>query len=81
MRVGLVTRDYPPRYGGMATYVEALARHLRALGVEVEVFVGGGDVGTLFLARSLSSRDFNVIRGECSLWGASVISADSGDCV
>jgi glycosyltransferase involved in cell wall biosynthesis len=75
MRVGLVTRDYPPRYGGMATYVEALARHLRALGVEVEVFVGGGDVGTLFLARSLSSRDFNVIHVASAPYGGLASSA------
>lgn len=74
MRVGLVTRDYPPRYGGMATYVEALARHLRALGVEVEVFVGGGDVGTLFLARSLSSRDFDVIHVASAPYGGLVSS-------
>ena len=74
MRVGLVTRDYPPRYGGMATYVEALARHLRALGVEVEVFVGGGDVGTLFLARSLSSRDYDVIHVASAPYGGLVSS-------
>jgi glycosyltransferase involved in cell wall biosynthesis len=58
----------------MATYVEALARHLRALGVEVEVFVGGGDVGTLFLARSLSSRDFDVIHVASAPYGGLVSS-------
>jgi len=74
MRVGLVTRDYPPRYGGMATYVEALARHLRVLGVEVEVFVGGDDIGTLFLARSLSSQDFDVIHVVSAPYGGLVSS-------
>ncbi|WP_225847153.1 glycogen synthase [Streptomyces sp. HPF1205] len=45
MKVGLLTREYPPDvYGGAGVHVEFLARHLRALAdVEVHCWGRGGD--------------------------------------
>ncbi|MFB6981006.1 glycogen synthase [Streptomyces scopuliridis] len=43
MRIGLLTREYPPEvYGGAGVHVEFLARELRAL-TELEVHCWGGD--------------------------------------
>ena len=50
MKITLVTRDYPPKIGGVATYAYQVAKHLQDLGAEVRMVVRGGDIRTLWAA-------------------------------
>ena len=49
MKVAILTRDYPPAIGGIATHVEGLVNALRRMGVEADIYVGSHDVRTLLL--------------------------------
>src|SRR5690242_4706310 len=47
MRIGILTREWPPEvYGGAGVHVEYLTRSLRAL-VDVDVHAFGGDGATV----------------------------------
>src|SRR5579872_5610219 len=44
MKVAILTRDYPPAIGGIATHVEGLVKALGRLAVDADVFVGSNDI-------------------------------------
>ena len=68
----MLTRDYPPAIGGIATHVEGLVRALRARGVEVDVFVGSNDVKTLLFPFGISLKDYDVLHAQSPPYGAFV---------
>jgi glycosyltransferase involved in cell wall biosynthesis len=63
LRVAILTRDYPPDIGGIPKHVYNLARKLRELSVDVEVFKGSSDAGTLLapLRKTLREGDHDLI--------------------
>jgi glycosyltransferase involved in cell wall biosynthesis len=45
----MITRDFLPKYSGIATHTNELVKSLRNLGVEVDVLKGRSDLRTMFL--------------------------------
>jgi glycosyltransferase involved in cell wall biosynthesis len=72
MRVAILTRDYPPAIGGIATHVHGLVSALRARGVEADLFVGGNDVKTLLLPFDIPIKRYDVVHVQSSPYGAFV---------
>lgn len=68
----MLTRDFPPKIGGIATYVSALARHLRAIGVEIDVFAGSSDSKTILLPLMKSFREYDLVHVQSSPYGVFV---------
>src|SRR5229473_7338038 len=75
MKVAILTRDYPPAIGGIATHVEGLVKGLARLGVEVELNVGSNDVKTLLLPFDLPLKEYDVVHVQSLPYGAFVIGA------
>jgi len=75
MRVAVLTRDYPPAIGGIATHVESLVKALRGLGVEVDLFVGSNDVKTLLLPFDMPIGEYDVVHAQSLPYGAFVFGA------
>jgi glycosyltransferase involved in cell wall biosynthesis len=75
MRVAILTRDYPPTIGGIATHVEGLVKALRRLGVEADLYVGSNDVKTLLLPFDMPMRDYDVVHVQSLPYGAFVFGA------
>jgi glycosyltransferase involved in cell wall biosynthesis len=75
MRVAILTRDYPPAIGGIATHVEGLVKALRRLGVEADLFVGSNDVKTLLLPFDIPIKDYDVVHVQSLPYGAFVFGA------
>jgi glycosyltransferase involved in cell wall biosynthesis len=73
MKVAILTRDYPPAIGGIATHVEGLVKGLKRLGVEVELRVGSNDVKTLLLPFDLPLKEFDVVHVQSLPYGAFVV--------
>jgi glycosyltransferase involved in cell wall biosynthesis len=67
MRVAMLSRDYPPTTGGIPTHARAIVEGVRKTGVEVDVFEGRSDLGTLFLPyrkrKTLAGYDLVHIQG------------------
>jgi len=72
MKVAILTRDYPPAIGGIATHVEGLVKALRQVGVEADVYVGSNDVKTLLLPFDIPLRDYDVVHVQSLPYGAFV---------
>lgn len=72
MRVAILTRDYPPAIGGIATHVEGLVKALKPLGIEADVYVGKHDVRTLLLPFDIPLRDYDVVHAQSLPYGAFV---------
>ncbi len=72
MRVAILTRDYPPSVGGIATHVEGLVKALKKKGVEVGLYVGGTDVGTLLLPFDIPLQSYDVVHVQSLPYGAFV---------
>lgn len=72
MRVAILTRDYPPTIGGVATHVEGLLKALRRVGVEVDLYVGRNDVRTLLLPFGIPLRNYDVVHVQSLPYGAFV---------
>jgi glycosyltransferase involved in cell wall biosynthesis len=72
IKVAMITRDYPPDIGGIATYVSNLATHLRRHGIRVDVYRGGADGRTAVMgaARSLRAGDYDVLHMQSLPYGA-----------
>jgi glycosyltransferase involved in cell wall biosynthesis len=70
MRVAILTRDYPPAIGGIATHVEGLLKALRRLGVEADLYIGSNDVKTLLLPFDIPLRDYDVVHAQSLPYGA-----------
>src|SRR5437879_11505036 len=73
MRVAILTRDYPPAFGGVATHVDGIVRALRRLGTDVDVFVGGNNFRTALLPLIKSLRQYDIVHVQSSPYGAFVI--------
>lgn len=72
MKVAIITRDYPPAIGGIATHVEGLVKALRRLGVEVDLYVGKHDVRTLLLPFDIPLKEYDVVHVQSLPYGAFV---------
>lgn len=72
MKVAIITRDYPPAIGGIATHVEGLVKALRRLGVEADVYVGKHDVRTLLLPFDIPLKEYDVVHVQSLPYGAFV---------
>jgi glycosyltransferase involved in cell wall biosynthesis len=75
MRVAILTRDYPPAIGGIATHVAGLVKALRPLGVEADIYVGSNDVKTLLLPFDIPVKDYDVVHVQSLPYGAFVFGA------
>jgi glycosyltransferase involved in cell wall biosynthesis len=75
MKVAILTRDYPPAIGGIATHVEGLVGALRRRGVEADVYVGSNDVKTLLLPFDIPVREYDVVHVQSLPYGAFVYGA------
>ena len=73
MKVAILTRDYPPAIGGIATHVEGLVGALRRRGVEADVFVGSNDVKTLLLPFDIPLKRYDVVHVQSAPYGAFVV--------
>ena len=73
MKVAILTRDYPPAIGGIATHVEGLVKALRRLAVEAEVYVGSNDVKTLLLPFDMPLKEYDVVHVQSLPYGAFVV--------
>jgi len=65
----MLTRDYPPRTGGIAVHSEALVTQLTAMGVTVDVFVGGSDLGTTLLPLKSDFDRYDIVHVQSSPYG------------
>lgn len=72
MRIAVLTRDYPPTIGGIATHVEGLVKALRRNGVEVDVYVGDNDVKTLLLPFDIPIGHYDLVHVQSLPYGAFV---------
>src|SRR5579862_7945991 len=72
MKVAILTRDYPPAIGGIATHVERLVVALRRLGVDADLYVGYNDVKTLLLPFDMPLKDYDLIHVQSLPYGAFV---------
>jgi glycosyltransferase involved in cell wall biosynthesis len=68
----MVTRDYPPKVGGIATYAWHLSKELEGLGVDVDVFSGSSDAGTLLLTLRKDFGDYDLVHVLSAPYGALV---------
>jgi len=75
MKVAILTRDYPPAIGGIATHVEGLLKALRRVGVEADLYVGSNDVKTLLLPFDMPIRDYDAVHVQSVPYGAFVFGA------
>jgi glycosyltransferase involved in cell wall biosynthesis len=75
MRVAILTRDYPPAIGGIATHVAGLVKALRRLGVEADLYVGSNDVKTLLLPFDMPIKDYDAVHVQSLPYGAFVFGA------
>lgn len=68
----MVTRDYPPKVGGIPSHAKALVDSLSKFGVEVKIFEGGGDISTLLLPREaeVNSPSFDLLHVQSTPYGA-----------
>jgi glycosyltransferase involved in cell wall biosynthesis len=72
MRVAVITRDYPPAIGGIATHVEGLVKALRQAGVETDLYVGSHDVRTLLLPFDVPLKGYDIVHVQSLPYGAFV---------
>jgi glycosyltransferase involved in cell wall biosynthesis len=72
MKVAILTRDYPPAIGGIATHVEGLVKALRRMGVEADLYVGSHDVRTLLLPFDVPLKRYDVVHVQSLPYGAFV---------
>jgi glycosyltransferase involved in cell wall biosynthesis len=72
MKVAIITRDYPPAIGGIATHVKGLANALGRMGVEADLYVGSHDVKTLFLPFDIQLKEYDVVHVQSLPYGAFV---------
>jgi len=72
MKVAILTRDYPPAIGGIATHVEGLVKALRRMGVEADLYVGRHDVKTLLLPFDIPLKEYDVVHVQSLPYGALV---------
>jgi glycogen synthase len=75
MKVAILTRDYPPAIGGIATHVEGLVNALRRMGVEADLYVGSHDVRTLLLPFDIPLKRYDVVHVQSLPYGAFVFGA------
>ncbi|HEX9775731.1 MAG TPA: glycosyltransferase family 4 protein [Actinomycetota bacterium] len=71
MRVLLVTNDFPPRAGGIQTYLWEIYRRLPAQGIEVRVLAPRFDGAEPFDAAS----GLEVVRGSSTWWSSRALTA------
>src|SRR5438093_3613053 len=74
-RVAVLTRDYPPAIGGVATHVDGLVTALRRLGIGIDVFVGGTDYRTLLLPVTKPLGKYDIVHVQSGPYGALVTGA------
>jgi glycosyltransferase involved in cell wall biosynthesis len=72
MKVAILTRDYPPAIGGIATHVEGLLKALRQMGVEADLYVGSHDVRTLLLPFDIPLKEYDAVHVQSLPYGAFV---------
>ena len=72
MKVAIITRDYPPAIGGIATHVEGLVKALRRMGVQADIYVGSHDVRTLLLPFDVPLKNYDVVHVQSLPYGAFV---------
>lgn len=72
IKVAMLTRNFPPNIGGIATHASNLATNLVKLGVEVDIFRGDGDSRTAAMAalRSLQTDDYDILHVQSLPYGA-----------
>ena len=75
MKVAILTRDFPPAIGGIATHVEGLVKALGRLGVETEMHVGSNDVKTLLLPFDMPLNEYDLVHVQSLPYGAFVFGA------
>ncbi|MDA4132901.1 MAG: glycosyltransferase family 4 protein, partial [Thaumarchaeota archaeon] len=72
MKVAILTRDYPPAIGGIATHVEGLVKALRRMCVQTDLYVGSHDVRTLLLPFDIPLKEYDVVHVQSLPYGAFV---------
>lgn len=72
MKVAILTRDYPPAIGGIATHVDGLVRALRRTGIEADLYVGRNDVKTLLLPFDIPLKEYDLVHVQSLPYGAFV---------
>ena len=75
MKVAILTRDFPPAIGGVATHVQGLVKALRRMGLEVDLYVGSNDVKTLLLPFNMPIKKYDVVHAQSLPYGAFVFGA------
>jgi glycosyltransferase involved in cell wall biosynthesis len=73
MRVAVITRDFPPMIGGIATHVDELVKALQNIGISVDVFVGGSDYKTLLMPFGISLGKYDLVHVQSTPYGAFVL--------
>lgn len=68
----MLTRDYPPAYGGISTCAHKLVQKLRELGVDVDVYCGRSDWKTLTLPLTLNFDGYDLVHVQSPAYGAFV---------
>lgn len=68
----MLTRDFPPAYGGISTGAQKLVSKLKGLGVEIDVFCGRTDWNTLTLPLRTSFGGYDLVHVQSPAYGAFV---------
>ena len=69
LNIAVITRDYPPKIGGISTHSEALVKHLRLLDVNVTVFAGYNDSNTLMVPFNHDLNRFDIVHLQSTPYG------------
>ena len=69
LNIAVITRDYPPKIGGISTHSGALVKHLRLLGVNVTVFAGYDDSNTLMVPFNNDLNRFDIVHLQSTPYG------------
>jgi glycosyltransferase involved in cell wall biosynthesis len=72
MKAAILTRDYPPVIGGIATHVDGLVKGLRKKNIDVDLFVGSNDAKTLLLPFDMPLNRYDVVHVQSLPYGAFV---------
>lgn len=72
LKVVMITRDYPPKTGGISTHVISLVAALKRLGIEVQVLAGYSDLRTLVAPLFKQFHEYDLVHVQSSPYGVFV---------
>jgi glycosyltransferase involved in cell wall biosynthesis len=70
LKVAMITRDFPPKIGGISTYTSELVKRLPEHGVDISVFAGYNDFKTSLLPLCVNLRSYDLIHCQGTPFGA-----------